>query len=69
MEGPPQTRPHPKVDQRKARRTAALHRFVRLYGRKAQKGVEPNDRQHDRRLEKEIKRMKPDELDRSLRED
>jgi hypothetical protein len=37
--------------------------FMRQYQRKAQRGVEPNDRQYDRKVEEEIKRMDPFELD------
>lgn len=37
--------------------------FMRQYQRKAQRGVELNDRQYDRKVEKEIKRMDPFELD------
>jgi len=33
--------------------------FLRLYGRKAQRGTEPNDRRYDRKLEQRLKRMKP----------
>ena len=36
--------------------------FDRQYKRKAQKGVEPNDRRYDRNFEKKIKRMPPEEL-------
>ncbi len=38
--------------------------FLRLYGRKAQKGREPNDRPYDRVIERELRRRKPEELDR-----
>jgi hypothetical protein len=41
---------------------------VQEYGRKAQKGVEPNDRRYERKTEKIVKRMKPDELDQFLRD-
>ncbi|HET6586169.1 MAG TPA: hypothetical protein VFG67_00185 [Oleiagrimonas sp.] len=37
--------------------------FVRQYERKAQRGVEPNDRHYDRKIENELKRMDPFELD------
>ena len=37
--------------------------FLRLYGRKAQKGREPNDRPYDRTIERELGRLKPEELD------
>ena len=36
--------------------------FMRQYTRKAQRGVEPNDRQYDRKVEEEIKRLSPEEL-------
>ncbi len=39
------------------------------YGRKAQKATEPNDRRYDRKVEKAIKRMKPEDLDRLLRDE
>jgi len=46
-----------------------IARFVRLYGRKARKGgLDPNDRGYDRDVEKQIKAMKPEELDRLLRD-
>jgi ribosomal protein S18 len=56
------------AEEKRALKAAALRRFVQEYGRKAQKGVEPNDRGYDREIEKAVKRMKPDELDRLLRE-
>ena len=56
-------------DQKRARKSAQLATFVQQYGRKAQPGVEPNDRGYDRNLEHAVKRMPPDELDRLLRED
>lgn len=38
--------------------------FMRQYGRKKQPGgFDPNDRHYDRKLEKDIKRMDPRELD------
>jgi hypothetical protein len=58
----------PKVP-RKEREAAAVRRFVKQYGRKAQKGIEPNDRRYDRKIEKVVKRMKPEALDALLRDD
>jgi ribosomal protein S18 len=58
----------PKVP-RKEREAAAVRRFVKQYGRKAQKGIEPNDRRYDRKIEKAVKRMKPEALDALLRDD
>jgi hypothetical protein len=43
--------------------------FLRLYGRKAQKGREPNDRGYDPAIERELRRLKPDELDRLMNGD
>ncbi len=40
--------------------------FLRLYGRKAQKGCEPNDRRYDPAIEYELRRLKPEELDRLI---
>jgi hypothetical protein len=60
---------HLNAEQRRALKSAELQTFVQQYGRRAQKNVEPNDRSYDRELEQRIKQMKPDELDRLLRED
>lgn len=62
-------RPRLNADKRRALKAARLQQFVQQYGRKAQKGIEPNDRHYDRRFEKAVKRMKPDELDQLLRDD
>jgi hypothetical protein len=43
--------------------------FLRLYGRRAQKGVEPNDRRYSPDVEAYVKRLKPEELDRLLHGD
>jgi hypothetical protein len=43
--------------------------FLRLYGRRAQKGVEPNDRPYDPAVEAYVKRLKPEDLDRLLHGD
>src|SRR6266853_1255727 len=43
--------------------------FLRLYGRRAQKGHEPNDRPYDPAIEHELRRLKPEELDRLINGD
>jgi hypothetical protein len=43
--------------------------FLRLYGRRAQKGVEPNDRPYNPEVEAYVKRLKPEDLDRLLHGD
>lgn len=51
------------------RLSADLKLFVQQYGRKAQRGVEPNDRRYSRKLEAKMRRMSPEELDELLRDD
>ncbi|HBG18672.1 MAG TPA: hypothetical protein DDY32_05200 [Desulfobulbaceae bacterium] len=48
--------------KRKKALESQIGAFDRQYKRKAQKGVEPNDRRYDRNFEKKIKRMPPEEL-------
>jgi hypothetical protein len=68
------TEAHPKrrrlnTDQKRALKSAGLQVFVQQYARKAQRNMEPNDRSYDRKVEKDVKRMKPEVLDRLLRDD
>jgi ribosomal protein S20 len=65
----PSKRKRLNTEQRRALKAAKLKSFVQEYGRRAQKGVEPNDRRYDREVEQIVKRMRPDELDRLLRDD
>jgi hypothetical protein len=60
---------HLNAAEKRARKAADLQLFVQRYGRKAQKGTEPNDRRYDRRLEKAVKTMPPETLDRIIRDD
>ena len=62
-------RRHPNAADKRAMKAASLHRFVRQYGRKAVKGSDPNDRRYDRGVEKSVKRMRPEKLDRLLHDD
>jgi hypothetical protein len=48
--------------KRKKALESQIGTFERQYKRKAQKGVEPNDRRYDRKFEKKVKRMSPEEL-------
>jgi hypothetical protein len=57
------------ADKKRALNAAHVQRFVTQYGRRAQKGVEPNDRRFDEKVERRVKQMKPDRLDQLLRED
>ena len=51
----------------KQRNDAAL--FVKKAGRKAQKGVEPNDRGYDHEFQKKLRRMRPEDFDRLINGD
>lgn len=48
---------------------ANIGTFLQQYQRKAQRGVEPNDRHYDRDFEAKLKRMKPEELSHLMNED
>jgi len=65
----PPKRKHLNADQRRALKAAGLQRFIQQYGRRAHRGVEPNDRRYQREMEGAVKRMKPEDLDEILRED
>ena len=47
---------------KKARVVGELGCFVRRYLRKAQKQRDPNDRRYDKRVEKAMQRMRPEDL-------
>ncbi|WFE29855.1 hypothetical protein O7623_12020 [Solwaraspora sp. WMMD791] len=58
------------MGRRQDRIRRELGSFMRAYGRVAAgNGSDPNDRQYSRKLEAEIKRMRPEELDRLLRDE
>jgi hypothetical protein len=47
-----------------------LPAFLRVYGRTSRRpGADPNDRHYDRKLQQELKRMDPHDLDAMLRDD
>ncbi|MBZ8142856.1 hypothetical protein CLD22_23545 [Rubrivivax gelatinosus] len=50
------------MSRRTNRLTAQLSSFVMQYARRAQRGVEPNDRQYSREAEEAMKRLSPEEL-------
>ena len=62
--------PRPKKRRKKRRVSEAdVGLFLRQYGRKAHRGHDPNDRSYSRDVEKKIKRMKAEELDKLIRGD
>lgn len=60
------TRMKKKPDQQLSGKLAV---FMRMYSRKAQRGIEPNDRHYDMKLEKQMKRLNPEQLSRLLNDD
>lgn len=60
---------HRNVAEKHALRVAEIAVFIKQYGRKAQRGADPNDRTYDRDVEQMIRHMDPVELDRLLRDD
>lgn len=54
--------------EKRALRAEQLRLFAKQVGRKAQKNTEPNDRKHDREVERTVKKMDPAEFDRLLRD-
>ncbi|RQT63792.1 hypothetical protein DF043_08600 [Burkholderia cepacia] len=50
------------IRNRTSRLAGALGVFVKRYGRKAQKHLDPNDRCYDRDVERAMRRMSPGDL-------
>jgi hypothetical protein len=60
--------PRPKKRRKKRQVSEAdVGLFLQKYGRKAHRGFDPNDRSYSRNIEKKIKRMKAEELDKLIR--
>jgi hypothetical protein len=58
------------MGRRQDRIRRELGSFMKAYGRVAAgNGSDPNDRHYSRELEAEIKRMRPEDLDRLLRDE
>ena len=56
------------VTKRKKRLENEIGVFIRQYARKRYSGMDPNDRRYDREIERQIRRMNPEELDALMRE-
>jgi hypothetical protein len=65
----PQPAPFPKQhvsSQKRSRKeilNAEIGTFLKQYARKAHAGHEPNDRSYSRKIERVVKRMRPEDLD------
>ena len=57
------------IEQKRALKAATVGAFLQQYGRKARPNFDPNDRAYDRDIEKSLKRLAPEQLDRLMRED
>jgi transcription termination factor NusB len=62
---PPRKRQN--ASEKRTRAAAEVQLFAKHYSRPAQKGVEPNDRRYDTKIEKRIKQMTAEDLDHMLR--
>ncbi len=62
-------RRHLNATQKRALKAAEIRRFVQPYGRRAQRGMEPNDRHFDPEIEKAVQCMSPEDLDRLMQDD
>jgi len=56
-----------RLDKRRDRTAANWQLFVKLIGRKAQRGVEPNDRKHSKQMDRRLRRMRPEDFDQLIR--
>lgn len=54
---------------RRDREAAEIDLYLRQVARPAQKGKDPNDRRHDRDIERKMRRLKPQALDALLNAD
>lgn len=48
---------------------AEIGTFVRQYGRTSRRQGDPNDRKHDKRIQRAIENLSPEELDRLMNGD
>lgn len=55
------------ADEKRRLTETDLQLFAKQYARKAQKGVEPNDRRYPREIESRARRMRPEVFDELLR--
>jgi len=57
-----------KAPEKKQRMVAATPRYLRQIGLLAQKGVEPNDRGFDHKLDEKLKRIRLEDVDALFRD-
>jgi hypothetical protein len=69
MKEPNRPKRHRNAAEKRALKAGAVRLFVKQVGRRAQKGADPNDRRHDPKVERRIKKMQPDQFDALLGND
>ena len=62
-------RRHLNALQKRALKAADVALFLQQHARKAQRGVEPDDRRYGRDVGKALKQLKPEQLDSLMRDD
>ena len=65
----PKRRRRLNATQKRALKTAELAVYLKQAGRKAQRGVEPNDRSDSYELRNKIRKIAPEQMDLLMRED
>jgi hypothetical protein len=55
------------ISEKEERTAAEWRRFIKLVGRKAQRGREPNDRKHSKDADIALRRIRPEDFDRIIR--
>mgnify|MGYP001075531075 CR=1 FL=1 len=59
-------RERPPKSQRRQRLEGDIEVFIRQYARKRYPNMDPNDRRYDRKIERIVRRMDPEELDKLM---
>jgi len=57
------------MKKKQSKLTKNIGDFFKQYQRKSQRGVEPNDRSYDRKVEKKVKALPPEELSNLMHDD
>lgn len=66
---PPKPRRRLNASQKRALKTARMAIYLKQVGRKAQRGVEPNDRRDSYGIGQKLRQISPEEMDLLMRED
>ena len=64
---PTPTRKRQNALEKQERKAVALQLFLKQVGRKAQRGVEPNDRHYNQKVARSFRRLRAHDVDRLVR--